>query len=107
MKLAAYDDFGTLQGIFDYEENYKINPGENLTPVLPQDDFHNHFDKDSNSWVIPVKQPSKQDEINGTTLAELGKIKADQAKFNATLLTTMAQDKKTALNQDSGVKANV
>lgn len=107
MKLAAYDDFGTLQGIFGYEENYKINPGENLTPVLPEDDFHTHFDKDSNSWIIPVKQPSKQDEMNGTMLAELGKIKANQALFNATLLTTMAQDKKAALNQDSEVKANV
>lgn len=107
MKLAAYDDFGTFQGVFDFEENYKINTGENLTRVLPDDDQHTHFDKDSNTWMVPIKQPSKQDEMNGTMLAELGKIKANQALFNATLLTTMAQDKKAALNKDSEVKANV
>ncbi len=107
MKLAAYDDFGTFQGVFNYEDSYKINTGENLTRVLPDDDQHTHFDKESNSWVILVKQPSKQDEMNGTILAELGKIKAGQAQFNAVLLTTMAQNKKAALSQDSGVKTNV
>lgn len=107
MKLAAYDDFGTFQGVFDFEENYKINTGENLIRVLPDDDQHTHFDKDSNTWMVPIKQPSKQDMMNGTMLAELGKIKANQALFNATLLTTMAQDKKAALNQDAEVKANV
>lgn len=107
MKLAAYDDFGTFQGVFDYEDNYKINAGENLTPVLPIDDQHTHFDKDSNTWMVPIKQPAKQDEMNGTILAELGKIKAGQARFNAALLTTMAQNKKAALSQDSGVKTNV
>lgn len=107
MKLAAYDDFGTFQGVFDYEDNYKINAGENLTPVLPIDDQHTHFDKDSNTWMVPIKQPSKQDEMNATMLAELGKIKAEQAQFNASLLTTMVKDKKAALNQDTEVKANV
>ncbi len=90
MKLAAYDDFGTLQGIFGYEENYKINPGENLTPILPEDDFHTHFDKDSNSWIIPVKQPSKQDKMNAQILTTLAMDKTARSKFNAQVLLQLA-----------------
>ncbi|MCH4010605.1 MAG: hypothetical protein LKG79_07570 [Furfurilactobacillus sp.] len=78
MKLAAYDEFGTLQGVFDFEENYKINTGENLTHVLPDDDQHTHFDKESNTWIVPTKQPTL-----ASAMVMLGQVVAENAALKS------------------------
>ncbi|MCF6161925.1 hypothetical protein [Furfurilactobacillus milii] len=97
MKLAAYNELGELQGIFNFEDNYVIKSGELLTSILPVDDQHNLFDRDKQAWIIPTVKPTQEQQqiaqLSFSHMQDTSTIAGLQKQVSQLAFNQMTQDK--------------
>lgn len=81
---GAYE-FNYLEAAEQPDNSTDVDPGDLTNPIW-----------DGSQWVagqseVPEEQPTQQEQLNASVLAQIAQNKADQDKFNAQILLQLAK----------------